>query len=267
MGAMPTIRALNNLTRFRECDELVTRTSAARARRCTTRRCARTRPGSRRRSSVHRGDAGDAHATRLTELGEPRRETVRPRRRRRPRARHRPDAAAERRGRRGDRAARSRRSRVDHRRRPALRARAARSRWRSTPPAGPTTRSRSARSCRRSAAARISTGCSPASPPASRSCSRARPSDAAAAFEEAQTAAFATDSRLDRAIVIVARACAYAALDLPSGHELATEANLTLHGAGFDAHGWRTGVRARRRNPPRRKSARSPVNRPTRRSP
>jgi class 3 adenylate cyclase/tetratricopeptide (TPR) repeat protein len=65
-------------------------------------------------------------------------------------------------------------------------------------------------------------------------------SDAAVAFEEAQTAAFATDSRLDRAIVTVARACAYAALDLPSGHELATEANLTLHGAGFDAHGWRT---------------------------
>ena len=45
-------------------------------------------------------------------------------------------------------------------------------------------------------------------------------SDAAAAFEEAQTAAFATDSRLDRAIVIVARSYAYAALDLPSGHEL-----------------------------------------------
>ena len=65
-------------------------------------------------------------------------------------------------------------------------------------------------------------------------------SDAAAAFEEAQTAAFATDSRLDRAIVIVARSYAYAALDLPSGHELETEANLTLHGAGFDAHGWRT---------------------------
>jgi tetratricopeptide (TPR) repeat protein len=65
-------------------------------------------------------------------------------------------------------------------------------------------------------------------------------SDAAAAFEEAQAAAFATDSRLDRAIVIVARSYAYAALDLPSGHELETEANLTLHGAGFDAHGWRT---------------------------
>jgi len=64
--------------------------------------------------------------------------------------------------------------------------------------------------------------------------------DAAAAFEEAQTAAFATDSRLDRALVTVARACAYSALDLPSGRELATEANLTLHGAGFDAHGWRT---------------------------
>ena len=65
-------------------------------------------------------------------------------------------------------------------------------------------------------------------------------SDAAAAFEEAQTAAFATDSRLDRAIVIVARSYAYSALDLPSGHELATEANLALHGAGFEAHGWRT---------------------------
>jgi tetratricopeptide (TPR) repeat protein len=64
--------------------------------------------------------------------------------------------------------------------------------------------------------------------------------DATAAFDEAQTAAFATDSRLDRAIVIVARSCAYSALDLPSGHELATEANLTLHGAGFDASGWRT---------------------------
>jgi class 3 adenylate cyclase/tetratricopeptide (TPR) repeat protein len=62
--------------------------------------------------------------------------------------------------------------------------------------------------------------------------------DAAAAFEEAQTAAFATDSRLDRAIVIVARSCAYAALDLPSGRELSTEANLTLHGAGFEARGW-----------------------------
>jgi hypothetical protein len=65
-------------------------------------------------------------------------------------------------------------------------------------------------------------------------------SDAAAAFDEAQTAAFATDSRLDRAIVIVARSYAYAALELPSGHELATEANLTLHGAGFEATGWRT---------------------------
>jgi hypothetical protein len=64
--------------------------------------------------------------------------------------------------------------------------------------------------------------------------------DAAAAFADAQAAAFATDSRLDRAIVIVARSYAYAALGLPSGHELETEANLTLHGAGFDAHGWRT---------------------------
>jgi tetratricopeptide (TPR) repeat protein len=64
--------------------------------------------------------------------------------------------------------------------------------------------------------------------------------DAAAAFDEAQIAAFATDSRLDRAIVIVARSYAYAALDLPAGNELGTEANLTLHGAGFDAHGWRT---------------------------
>jgi ATP/maltotriose-dependent transcriptional regulator MalT len=65
-------------------------------------------------------------------------------------------------------------------------------------------------------------------------------SDAAGAFEEAQTAAFATDSRLDRAIVVVARSYAYSALGLPSGHELETEANLTLHGAGFDARGWRT---------------------------
>jgi class 3 adenylate cyclase/tetratricopeptide (TPR) repeat protein len=65
-------------------------------------------------------------------------------------------------------------------------------------------------------------------------------SDAAAAFEEAQRAAFATDSRLDRAIVIVARAYAYSALGLPSGHELATEANLALHGASFEANGWRT---------------------------
>lgn len=65
-------------------------------------------------------------------------------------------------------------------------------------------------------------------------------SDAAAAFDEAQSAAFATDSRLDRAIVIVARSYAHSALDLPSGHELETEANLALHGAGFDARGWRT---------------------------
>jgi class 3 adenylate cyclase/tetratricopeptide (TPR) repeat protein len=65
-------------------------------------------------------------------------------------------------------------------------------------------------------------------------------SDAAAAFEDAQAAAFATDSRLDRAIVVVARSYAYSALNLPSGRELETEANLTLHGAGFDAHGWRT---------------------------
>ncbi|MDQ1467018.1 MAG: hypothetical protein QOH10_1433 [Actinomycetota bacterium] len=64
--------------------------------------------------------------------------------------------------------------------------------------------------------------------------------DAATAFDEAQTAAFATDSRLDRAIVVLARSCAYATLDLPSGRELATEANLTLHGAGFAASGWRT---------------------------
>ncbi|HEX4491400.1 MAG TPA: adenylate/guanylate cyclase domain-containing protein [Acidimicrobiia bacterium] len=65
-------------------------------------------------------------------------------------------------------------------------------------------------------------------------------SDAASAFDDAQAAAFATDSRLDRAIVIVARSYAFAALGLPSGHELQTEANLTLHGAGFDARGWRT---------------------------
>jgi hypothetical protein len=40
--------------------------------------------------------------------------------------------------------------------------------------------------------------------------------------------------------VTVARSYAFAALDLPSGHEVATEANLTLHGAGLEARGWRT---------------------------
>ena len=64
-------------------------------------------------------------------------------------------------------------------------------------------------------------------------------SDAAAAFDEAQAAAFATDSRLDRAVVIVARSYGYSALGIAPGHELEAEANLTLHGAGFDAHGWR----------------------------
>ncbi len=64
--------------------------------------------------------------------------------------------------------------------------------------------------------------------------------DAVVAFDEAQAAAHATDSRLDRAIVALARSCAYRSLDLPTASELATEADLTLHSIGIDARGWRT---------------------------
>lgn len=63
---------------------------------------------------------------------------------------------------------------------------------------------------------------------------------AVAELDEAHSLAFATDSRIDRAIASLARSLAFEQLGVANAHEATNEAKLQLHSLGIEAIGWNT---------------------------